>query len=441
MPTLGPGIFSWALQEKKDMDGYNNHEPSPLLRKQDGERLLLLRHGLVPLEDVEVVESETVPLTDELHNVVFAFSWTLTRIIIYRPSDRRRHPEIVPHPGSLFQFPAGVVHLGQRNTGQTDLLVLKTLHVHLSADARLVLGPDFLARYPKVESVALIDTTFDYEPQEVIQQRCFPARLRRVKALVLQGWPALTFYPDTLYSTRRLVDLRMSTTVRSDEHCYIASSLEDNCEDENHQYGQFALLFDFRMLEKCPLLGIVTLNIYTNTGHSRILTRDELFERPTLTTLNMEDNYSEGEDQLVKEVISKRIVARELHILTLIGGWSISEESGLSLQEVLNYFEAHHWTTGITTVEDVLETVRSIPLTNLKIRTMSLRLDLSRDEDMKRVEELGMVPAGDDVYDTGGKDVGDGKRSALLPMEVYYRFTKYRILKLLKQAPLSSAVS
>lgn len=53
----------------------------------------------------------------------------------------------------------GVVHLGQRNTGQTDLLALKTLHMHLSADARLVLGPEFLAHCPKVDSVELQDTT------------------------------------------------------------------------------------------------------------------------------------------------------------------------------------------------------------------------------------------------------------------------------------------
>lgn len=151
------------------------------------------------------------------------------------------------------------------------------------------------------------------------------------------------------------------------------------------------------MLEKCPLLEILTLDINTNTGHSRMLTRVELFERPTPTTLDAENNNNEGEDQAVEEEANrKRIVAHGLHILTLIGGWSISNESGFSLREVLaetfpnsKYFEAHYWTTGITTVEDVVETVRSIPLANLKIRKMSLRLDLSRDEEMKRVEELG----------------------------------------------------
>jgi hypothetical protein len=217
MSTLGPGIFSWALQEKKDMDSCNDQELSPLLGKQDYERLLLLRHGLVPLKDVELEESNTAPLPVDLDDIVFVFSRTLSILSIYIPPDRRRRPGIDPHFSSLCQFLTGVIHLGQQNTGQTDLLALKTFNMHLSA-----LGPGFLAHCPKVNSTTLQDTTFDYQLREVIRQRCFPAWLRRAKVLVLSGWPVLTLHPITLYATRRLDDLRLSTAVRLGEQCFIS---------------------------------------------------------------------------------------------------------------------------------------------------------------------------------------------------------------------------
>ncbi|KAK3809861.1 MAG: hypothetical protein J3R72DRAFT_499086 [Linnemannia gamsii] len=76
-------------------------EPSSSLlqEKQEDGRSLLARHGLVLLEEVNITESPAAPLTDEMNDIVFGSSRTLTKLQIYGPHGRP--PTISIQQGTL----------------------------------------------------------------------------------------------------------------------------------------------------------------------------------------------------------------------------------------------------------------------------------------------------------------------------------------------------
>ncbi|KAF8944345.1 hypothetical protein BGZ47_004351 [Haplosporangium gracile] len=99
-----------------------------------------------------------------------------------------------------------------------------------TATARMVLDRELLIHCPNLTLVWLGDTTFNYRSQDIVPN--LPAQLSRLVTLRLQGWSALTFHPDTLYSTSELRTLevammsRVSNVDMQDQ--YFIPSVEDS---------------------------------------------------------------------------------------------------------------------------------------------------------------------------------------------------------------------
>ncbi|KAG0210520.1 hypothetical protein BGX33_004837 [Mortierella sp. NVP41] len=333
MDTLGQGTFKWAVQEKRELEDLGNNTTSNIHKRGQGIlsleelRPAYLKHGLVPLEDVCISEVDE-PLTDEIDDVAFAFSQTLQSFIV-TPSYEQLQP-----PRSL--------HVGQ---GWVDLPAL----TYLSIDMRwnqLIVDQHLLNRCPSLKDVTLADNTSRYQCEDIVT--CLPADVTSLKTLNLTGWSALTFHPDTLHSTVSLWELTvMVENVESGD--YFIPSIEeldrsfgiqdDSADDASTQAtsgivrplwtwdwqlpllgqvtltGEFAYRFQFRMLQGCPALEILDLNIQTADGqHIRTISGAELF---LPGTGNIEDPTGAPSQQ--------PIVAPALQTLRLTGRWVIAD--------------------------------------------------------------------------------------------------------------------
>ncbi|KAF9127628.1 hypothetical protein BGW39_005753 [Mortierella sp. 14UC] len=223
MRTLGQSTFSWAVQEKKDLEiidsgnsSNNNNNSirdlSALLDEQEN-RQLFLRHGLVPLRALNIIESVTNHFTDEIGNAAIAFSQTLTTLQIWI-----EHSALV---ASTHSTPTRAINVGR---GWVDLFSLTDLNL-ASGDARIVIDQELLTRCPNLVNCVIQDVTLDYHLQDVVP--CQPAtHLSHLKMSNLIGWSALCFHPDTLYSTPSLTKLSLQTKFGQLGICFDAP--EDN---------------------------------------------------------------------------------------------------------------------------------------------------------------------------------------------------------------------
>ncbi|KAG0258056.1 hypothetical protein BGZ95_005067, partial [Linnemannia exigua] len=165
---VGKGGFEWALQEKR-------------LASLGGSNIL------VPLEQVTLRDYNS--FTDEVNDIAVAFSDTLQSIIVRVTSE--------------VEGPSPTIGIGQ---GWMNMPAL----TYLKLEARryqLLVDPMLFAHCPNLTQVTLTDSTTIYRCQDIVST--LPGHLERITDLKLEGWPALTFHPETLRSASNLRVLRI----------------------------------------------------------------------------------------------------------------------------------------------------------------------------------------------------------------------------------------
>ncbi|KAF9902312.1 hypothetical protein EC991_005052 [Linnemannia zychae] len=304
MLSVGKDAFKWAVQEKKAL-------LDRLCRNGEGAKLFLQEstasphfnshqdtHRLVPLSSIRI---EDFSRTEVIDDIAFAFSQTLESLTVRKYSNL-----------DLLQprFQIG--------RGWIDLPLLTKLCLQGYWD-RLEIERDLLSHLPSLVCLEMIDSTTDYDCSDIVS--CFAALLTSLEELELAGWPALTFHPGTLSSTRRIKTLLITTEPEEDDTRYIppleelelsfggkvmetsaasdeggattaAGSLVNNRPQWSWDWqlpfletlkltSEFAFRFQFRMLQGCPSLRSLSLDIFTyGDDHERVLTAEDLFMTP-----------------------------------------------------------------------------------------------------------------------------------------------------------------
>ncbi|KAG0281119.1 hypothetical protein BGZ96_001275 [Linnemannia gamsii] len=471
--SLGKEAYKWAVEEKKALLENNYGGNSDIAKGTQGrselqDQHLYLRHGLVPLEKVYFSSLNDVPLKDmdEVNDIAYAFSETLTTINVNMPCSMSDMSDINPEP----PVPLWTIRLG---AGWVDLPNLRDLYIDARV-ARLVLEPELLSHCPNLVNLNLYDdVTYEYQPSEAIQTGCLPAQLRKVESMTLLGWTALTFHPATLPSMSESLEV-LSVQIASwnDELCIIPAVTDndyDHALDQEKeqdqgqlQYGpgyyrwtwdwelplltnlelnsKFAYEFKFQMLAGCPLLKSLYLNIHTDTEHTRYIDRSVLYTQLTAPALAPGAGVGVGE---------KRIVLHKLRNLTMLGAWEMVggdafvEEFLGSLFPNLDHLVARHW-KGVT-ISGFLSILRnkseeeSSPASSSpsgepeqernhnRVRKMDLAgQEMHGDEgrlDMESAQALGLVFKG---YGDE-EDVIEGE--VLRGVEFSYEYSKFYVIK------------
>ncbi|KAG0068340.1 hypothetical protein BGZ89_004911 [Linnemannia elongata] len=469
LPSLGQGSFSWAVQEKRDLqDVLNNNNGISFCSGQgqgkgsttlllDTSRPAYIRHGLVPLERVEIQEFQD-PFTDEVDDIAYAFSQTLT----YLKADA----------SSFITQLSRSIHFGR---GWVELPNLRHLSMN-AKNARLIIERNVLSLCPNIERVDLADQTHQYQCQD-LREPWLPALLGQLKSLILIGSTALTFHPDTLYTTSKITHLCLSTYMEHDQ-CFIPPIDELNrsygipsTSQENIPTGtgpsamtaaiirphwswdwhlphlkslyltsEFAFRFRFQMLRGCPALEDLNLDISTATNqHPRSLTITDLYATPTISdTHNDNDSIfpaqSQREQELHQRQEDERIVAPSVTSLRLAGRWILKDaflpdfltETFPNLHSLIE----KDWDTGFfgigrdsdgnnnnntnATVAGLVRCIRAAAAAN-KLKLEELDLTLPEPHSEERTE-LGMVT---------GFGVPEDKK---LPVTFYFEEMQYDLL-------------
>ncbi|KAF9547638.1 hypothetical protein EC957_007995 [Mortierella hygrophila] len=466
MGSLGKGAYRWAVEEKKaylennsgGSINYNDKRQESSLWQKDKieDRHLYLRHGLVPLEIAYISGSEELPLeiTDEINDIAYAFSETLTTLNLSIPNSFDK--SILNNgdePTSMW-----TIRIGR---GWVDLPNLRDLYIDARVVARLVLDPELLVHCPNLVSLSLYDdATIDYSLEEAIRNEWFPALLSKCDSMTLQGWTALTFHPETLSSMReKLVVLSMRTACGTDDLCFILppplaaeqeQEQEQKQEQGRHESGwyrwtwdwelpwltkldlnsKFAYEFQFQFLASCPLLESLHLNIHTNLAHTRDLDRSILS---------------------ISGAKKGMIVLPKLRNLEMLGGWTVVggneflEEFLSTLCPNLEKLVAKHW-NGVTLSGFLSILRKKDPLSQKASPSMTPQHDEHQDSnDYNKVREMELagrgMRGGDDeselITNLGGlglvymgwesddEDEGDVLRG----VEFSFEYRKFYVLK------------
>ncbi|KAG9070307.1 hypothetical protein KI688_009644 [Linnemannia hyalina] len=467
MGSLGKGAYKWAVEEKKaylenNSGGKINNndkgqERSLLQEDKIEDRHLYLRHGLVPLEIAYISGLEDLPLevTDEIDDIAYAFSETLTTLNLNIPKNL---DDSILNNDDEPTLP-WTIRIGR---GWVDLPNLRDLYIDARVVARLVLDPELLVHCPNLVSLSLYDdSTFGYTPEEAIRNECFPALLGKCDSMTLQGWTALTFHPETLSSMReKLVELSMRTALGTDDLCFILppplgaeqeEEQEQKQEQGRHESGwyrwtwdwelpwltkldlnsKFAYEFQFQFLASCPLLESLHLNIHTSLAHTRDLDRSVLS---------------------ISGASKRMIVLPKLRELEMLGGWTIVggnaflEEFLSTLCPNLEKLVAKHW-NGVTLSGFLSILRKKDPMSQKASPSMTPQDDGHQDpKDYNKVREMELagrvMRGGDDeselitnlglVYMGWGSD-DEVEGEVLGGVEFSFEYRKFYVLK----SPLS----
>ncbi|KAG0210525.1 hypothetical protein BGX33_004842 [Mortierella sp. NVP41] len=408
IPALGQGSFNWAVQEKRSMESLdkdnilNNSCSGSGLLSDDGSRPAHLEYGLVPLSEVALREYRT-PFTDEIDDIAFAFSNTLT---IFQVTTSK----------GLSDLPR-TFHIGQ---GWVDLPKLTRLEINVGL-SQLMVHPDLLGHCPNVINLRLADGIYDYSCQDIMP--CSPASLANLEDIYLRGWSALTFHPDTLHSTTKLIRLILFTAVDDDDVYYIpplnelnwSYGLMDNSFDGTEFQNppaifrprwtwdwhlphlktlrlssEFAYHFRFEMLLGCPVLEWLSLNIRSSDAYGRTICQDDMFGS------SIKGDISSPQ---------RRIISATLLELAMYGRWIMDDDRMHDFLSVmapnLEVLVMDQW-EGMT-LGGLVRMVRTLPNTCKAVHTS---LPQPSDESMK---QLGMLCA-----------TSEFDREGVLPVAIYF---------------------
>ncbi|KAG0267425.1 hypothetical protein BG011_005710 [Mortierella polycephala] len=275
-------VLKWAVEEKKqyEYDIRQGVVPKPL----------------VPLESIDIdFRNETSHTAAD--DAAYAFSGTLVNLRI----------EDLYRSGDDYDGPSVAFHFGHRwNLPKLEVLVIS------SPGNTLHLGSNILGGCKALKEVSLRDSVWDYSPDQI--QSWHPAELPCLKGLQLIGTPALSFHPATLQSTASLEVLVMSMPVKDGSNYIPLDNGDTHVEPgSTHTLPQtlwswdwhlpkltrlwlgatFAFKFRFQMLQYCPLLEQLQLNISTpETTHTRYLTTSDF--TLSLDTSSVEESNSCG---------------------------------------------------------------------------------------------------------------------------------------------------
>ncbi|GJJ72403.1 hypothetical protein EMPS_04760 [Entomortierella parvispora] len=265
-------------------------------------------------------------MTDEMDDVVFAFSSTLKSLVV---RCLRRDAQVAP----ILPVVVG---------GGWDLPRLQ--HLRASCMVRTMqVEPDFLLRSPDLETLDLQDELNHYRCSHIIPWS--PAHLPKLTTLRLIGSAALSFHPETLRHCTKLEELTLGLYSWNPSRTFIPPSTEMHQfeqilsaanEHENpwlppsltgmftrptwkwdwhlpqltriQLTSEFAWRFQFRMMQGCPNLELLVLSTITmeslqgRGGHLRILKEDDF-----------------------QDAAGNAILAPKLSAFHLLGQWSISD--------------------------------------------------------------------------------------------------------------------
>ncbi|KAK3824151.1 MAG: hypothetical protein JOS17DRAFT_752106 [Linnemannia elongata] len=340
MEGVQEDAFAWAVEEKRLLDQLKYTNGGVMIYKDIREyddwrentaRLPeLWRSGLVPLEDVVIRDwssTSTTP-TRVVDDLAISFSQTLKHLgwLDWSRDEVSFVPSLPCYIGENWEYLPGLTHL--------ELY---------AASKRIVIDRHLLTRCPNLVKASLADDTLGYNWRDV--KPCVPAHLPNLESLDLTGWPAYTFHPETLHSASRLTNLSITSNAydSGDDRltCYFFENKEDFTDYEYfipptkelyQSYGiqdasstiplsplpakirpkwtwdwhlprlvsiklssEFAFLFQFRMLQDCPAVQTLELEIRTTSStHSRTITNSDTFTpsldmivAPVLTKLRM----------------------------------------------------------------------------------------------------------------------------------------------------------
>ncbi|KAK3804860.1 MAG: hypothetical protein JOS17DRAFT_769149 [Linnemannia elongata] len=356
MASLGEGTFRWAVKEKQELEQlqggiYNFYHPTSkqgtgaTITDQATSRPLYLQHGLVPLADVMI--SDVSSTSDELDDIVFAFSNTLKSLRVCLRTEEESTISYFGHNGTV------------------DLPVLTRLTI--STWNRLKIHRYLLAHCPNLVLLEIFDSNASrYQCQEIVP--CAPAQLSKLETITLLGWSSLTFHPDTLYSTERLDSLTISVPYRSFSIYYYIPPVEELdrsygiLQDDGdlgteatagasaeaidtpeaaivrpewkwdwhlphltklELSGEYAFRFKFRMLQGCPSLLILNLNMLTASATHLVVLAVADFFMPQQD--NSHCSSTPPGTMAMPPLKREYIVAPALEMLTMRGSWSIND--------------------------------------------------------------------------------------------------------------------
>ncbi|KAF9136035.1 hypothetical protein BGW39_007998 [Mortierella sp. 14UC] len=231
-------------------------------------------------------------------------------------------------------------------------------HFPLITDClRLVIDPRLFQHCPNLRIFNASYITVHYRCQDI--DPCQPARLNRLVSLGLTGWSALTFNTATLESTENLVSFKiiLSCDYDYDEMCFappidelkqsygIQDSLAHS-EDEPVEtpatsrprwtwdwwlpnlttltmVGEFAILFEFKMLHGYPALETLILCISTgDEWPTWILSEDDLFfPKGSDSNTDSDDESNDDPSGSTSPSTAEIVVAPAVKELWLQGRW------------------------------------------------------------------------------------------------------------------------
>ncbi|KAG0048168.1 hypothetical protein BGZ83_006825 [Gryganskiella cystojenkinii] len=376
MATSGRGSFLWAVEEKKAWNHcHSDHgrnvsslfEPAPSLSSSyslsySSSSSFSPPLSLIPLE--RVLLGTTSTFTDELDDIVFGFGDTLKYLYAATTASIST---TTPHD----------LRVGQ-NWRLPKLTTLK-INLQTCRGQRLLVDPDFWALdlSEDLECISLVDIAERYHSRNIYSCRPMLTQLPKLTQITLQGWPALTFDPETLHSTPSLQDLqlRMSNRMDSfippledlmisfqDQDClgsnisgtqFAASTKETESPiGQEHQQeaqqqswhrrrprwtwdwhlpnlismdlrSEFAYLFQFRMLVNCPSLKKLTISIITSNSNSsqRRLSLQDFIVDPAIGSPSSTARLDHNDSQF--------IVVPSMKHLSFFGRWILDDDEVL----------------------------------------------------------------------------------------------------------------
>ena len=276
---------------------------------------------LIPLEVISIsIPSSSQSVLDDL---AYAFGDTLKEITV----------EIYVAEGNTENTPS--VRVGQ----DWRLPQLRTINIW-SEDVRLLIDPDLLQGMTEnLEKIDLFDKSSRHQCWDLCLISPPPNPLARLHTVNLHGAPAVLFHPDTLLKTTNLKILFLGTERGEFDASLEEESLGKSGDTQQdrmtpgdhfphwswnwnlpsldylHLEGEFAYYFSFRMLDGCPSLRHLWLELQ---GRSRALELQDFISVPSSeTTPSTGGNFCSENP----EVISSSVA-----YLYLDDGWEMTNE-------------------------------------------------------------------------------------------------------------------